>query len=64
MMLVNQKWQVLAARKDTTTVVLANMLELQIFEVRKSDREAAERQIALMELMEGHQKQKKRGEQR
>ena len=41
----------LAAHKDMTTAVLAKMLELQMSEVRKRDREAAERQSALMELI-------------
>ena len=41
----------LAAHKDTTTAVLAKMLELQMSEARKRDRAAAERQTALMELI-------------
>ena len=41
----------LGSRKDMTTAVLAKMLELQMSKIRKGDREAAERQTALMELI-------------
>ena len=41
----------LASHKDMTTAVLAKMIELQMSKIRKRDREAAERQTALMELI-------------